>query len=369
MVNGGPNSAMAERATAFAKRLENQFDIHLLFRSGRTAGSIGRMLLQLAKLQPACCYVFDLAAAGVIAAGIYKHTTGTPFVLDTGDDIVALGRVLGRGPIGMMATRGLEAYALRAASLVVVRGSVHQELLRKRGVIAVFVPDGVRVDQFAPSRLAEGGQTGKGYSSTGSIADRELVIGLVGSSVWVPSRQSCYGWELVELVRILKERLPSYHIRGVLIGDGSGVEILRKRCVECGIADQIEFAGRVTYEELPGWMQRFDICLSTQTDDSIGQVRTTGKLPIYLAAGRFVLASRVGEAARVLPPEMLVEFRDSIDPNYPARLADRVAELLVSGTDFTYRSDCVAIARVHFEYDRLVPRIAGVMRHVIEVRP
>ena len=32
-------------------------------------------------------------------------------------------------------------------------------------------------------------------------------------------------------------------------------------------------------------------------------------MPLYLAAGRFVLASRVGEAARVLPPEMLVEFR------------------------------------------------------------
>jgi hypothetical protein len=55
-----------------------------------------------------------------------------------------------------------------------------------------------------------------------------------------------------------------------------------------------------------------DICLSTQTNDVVGWVRTTGKLPLYLAAGRYVLASRVGEAARVLPEEMLV---DGMDPS------------------------------------------------------
>ena len=69
----------------------------------------------------------------------------------------------------------------------------------------------------------------------------------------------------------------------------------------------MEFAGQVPYAELPGWLHRMDICLSTQTNDVVGWVRTTGKLPLYLAAGRFVLASRVGEAARVLPEEMLVD--------------------------------------------------------------
>ena len=36
----------------------------------------------------------------------------------------------------------------------------------------------------------------------------------------------------------------------------------------------------------------------------IGNVRTTGKLPLYLAAGKFVLASRVGEQLNAVQSEL-----------------------------------------------------------------
>jgi glycosyltransferase involved in cell wall biosynthesis len=352
VVNGGPGSAMAERAVAFAARLADRFDGRLVYRTGRKAAAIGQMLRQIAAVGPAVCYVLDLAAAGVLAAALYRRAAGTPFVLDTGDAVVELGRVLGRGPAAMVATRALDAFATRAAAAVVVRGSYHRELLARRGVSATFIPDGVEVDRFAPKVVEPADPV------------RPLVIGLVGSSVWVPSRQMCYGWELVELVRRLRGRLPRA-VRGVLVGDGSGVEVLRRRATESGVAEAIEFAGRVPYDDLPDWLRRFDICVSTQTNDVIGNVRTTGKLPLYLAAGRFVLASRVGEAARVLPPEMLVEFAGETDPDYPGKLAARVEELAAAGTDFGYRPECVALAREHFEYDRLAPRVGGVLARVL----
>lgn len=351
VVNGGPDSAMAGRARAFADRID-EFDIRIVFRTGGKLRAVGRMVRELVAVRPAACYVFDLGAAGVVAAGLYKHLTGVPFIVDTGDAVVELGRVLGRGRVGMLATRAMDAYAMRAAARVVVRGSYHRELLAQRGVRAEFIPDGVEI---APAS----GRVDPGRPLT------PLTIGLVGSSVWIPSRQTCYGWELVELVRLLKDRLP---IRGVLIGDGSGIAALRQRCREYGITDSITFAGWVPPAELPARLREFDVCLSTQTDDVIGRVRTTGKLPLYLAAGRFVLASRVGEAARILPPEMLVEFGGSVDPDYPARLAERVAELVARGTDFAHRSECVALARDHFDYDVLAGRVAGVLRGVLAGR-
>jgi glycosyltransferase involved in cell wall biosynthesis len=191
---------------------------------------------------------------------------------------------------------------------------------------------------------------------------------VVGNCVWSPVRQTCYGWELVELIRLLRDRLPAGAVRGVLIGDGSGIAVLRRRCGEYGIASLVEFGGRVPYKELPAWLRRFDICLSTQTNDVIGRVRTTGKLPLYLAAGRFVLASRVGEAARILPPQMLVEYNGGVDLEYPARLADRVVELIGAGTDFGHRPECAALARAHFDYDQLAPRVARVIREAIARR-
>lgn len=355
VVNGGPASAMGERAEAFASRLADRFDCRTVFRQGGKLGAVGRMAAALAALCPDACYVLDLAAAGVAAAGAYRHATGTPFVLDTGDAVVELGRALGRGPAGVAATQALQAYALRAAAAVVVRGSYHRELLAGRGRRATFVPDGVAVDQFAPTGAPK------------ADAGRPLVVGLVGSSVWVPARQTCYGWELLELVRLLRSDL-GRPVRGVLIGDGSGIEVLRRRCAEYKLDAAIEFAGRVPYADLPARLRTFDICLSTQTDDVIGRVRTTGKLPLYLAAGRFVLASAVGEAARVLPAEMLVPFDGECDPAYPAKLAARVAALVAAGTDFAHRPDCVALAREHFEYDRLAPRVGDVLGAALAAR-
>jgi hypothetical protein len=135
--------------------------------------------------------------------------------------------------------------------------------------------------------------------------------------------------------------------------------------LDYGITDAVEFAGRVDYGDLPTRLQSFDICLSTQSNDVIGNVRTTGKLPLYLAAGRFVLASRVGEAARILPPDMLVDFQGQIDSEYPAKLAQRVESLIAKGTDFTHRPECVELARQHFDYDRLATRVGTVLSRVL----
>jgi glycosyltransferase involved in cell wall biosynthesis len=353
LANGEPDSAMAERAESFAARLRGEFTIEVIHRTGGRLGAAARMLARLARFAPDSCYVLDAAASGVAAAGAYKHATGTPFAVDTGDAIVELGRALGRRRAALLATRALDVYSLRAAATVVVRGSFHRELLAKRGIDAAFIPDGVDVDRFAPKPPAERGDPSK-----------PLVIGLVGSSVWVPARQTCYGCELIEVVRLLRGYL-GRPVRGVLIGDGSGVEVLRRRCHECGLAGEVEFPGRVPYAELPRRLRGIDVCLSTQTDDVIGNVRTTGKLPLYLAAGRFVLASRVGEAARVLPPEMLVEFAGESDPAYPERLASRLAGLVAAGTDFSYRPECVALAREHFDYDRLAVRLRAVLLELL----
>ncbi len=117
-------------------------------------------------------------------------------------------------------------------------------------------------------------------------------------------------------------------MKGVLIGDGSGIPFLREQCRQYGIEDQVIFTGRVAYEALPEYLCAVDICLSTQSNDVVGQVRTTGKLPLYMATGRYVLATRVGEASLVLPDEMLVDYEGVVDPSYPGRLAERLRGLL-----------------------------------------
>src|SRR5207237_9475463 len=105
-----------------------------------------------------------------------------------------------------------------------------------------------------------------------------------------------------------------------------------------------------------------DICLSTQTNNLAGQVRTTGKLPLYLAAGRYILASNVGEAAIILDAEMLVDYQGTKDQNYPLRLSQRVLSVL----DHPEKLECVArniaLAKTRFDYAILADRMKQILR-------
>lgn len=290
---------MGERARAFARELANKFDFKIVYRQRGKLASTYQMLWELIRLRPRVVYVLDMAASGVMAACVYRMLGGAKWIVDTGDAIVELGRALGRGPVAMPLTRLLELVSLNFSSAVVVRGSYHKDLLAKRGIHATFIPDGVDVDQFAPPK----NMPPKGHNDP-------IVIGIVGSVVWSPKRNSCYGWELLDIVAGLRKQT-TRPVRGIVVGDGDGLERLKVRCRELGVEGLVEFPGRVPYAELPGWIHRMDICLSPQTDDVVGRVRTTGKLPLYMAARRFILASRAGEAARVLPQQMLVDGTSS----------------------------------------------------------
>src|SRR5262249_17970549 len=95
--------------------------------------------------------------------------------------------------------------------------------------------------------------------------------------------------------------------------------------------------------------------------DVVGQVRTTGKLPLYLATGRYVLASRVGEAALVLPASMLVDYKNVKDPEYPHRLARKIRERCsnISLRRASDRNRNLAIE--HFDYAVLGSRLSVVL--------
>ncbi len=129
------------------------------------------------------------------------------------------------------------------------------------------------------------------------------------------------------------------------------------------------FMGRVPYQDLPPLLNLMDVCLSTQTDDLPGRVRTTGKLPLYLACGRYVLASAVGDARQVLPAEMQVEYHGTKDEQYASRLADRVMYLLDHPEKRNQVQAARAIARSQFDYGLLSERLRSVLHQAVAGKP
>jgi glycosyltransferase involved in cell wall biosynthesis len=336
---------MDVRAHSFAGRLRRDAQVHIAYRAPNKILAILQFLWTLARVRPNLCYVLDMGFSGVLAAGIYRIVARNRMAVDTGDDICQIARSMGRGTIASWLTKMLEAFALSHSDRIVVRSHPHQQLLAQRGVAADVIPDGVDTRQFRP--LASDDLRRQYH------LDGFTVIGVLGSLIWNPRSQTCYGSELIDVVDRLRHR----NVKGLIIGDGSGLLALRKECAARGLQDRIVFLGRIPYADLPPFLNLIDISLSTQTNDAVGQVRTTGKLPLYLATGRFVLASNVGEAAQVLPGEMLVPYRGSKDQEYPGRLSSRI-ESLLNQPEILHRPELsVKIAQTHFEYDVLAARL------------
>jgi glycosyltransferase involved in cell wall biosynthesis len=339
IVNGGHDSAMGHRARDLAAHL-GHYDIRIAYRSPRKIVSILNFLIFLARTQPKVVYVFDISYSGVVAAACYRIVFGHGLIVETGDAIVELARSTGsRGRVGLWLTSLLERIAFRLADRIVVRGSFHQEWLARRGFDSDVIQDGVDADSFM---MENAGDLRNQFGLNGA-----LTIGLVGSSIWSEKLQMCYGWELVETLRLLKDR----QVKGIMIGSGSGIPHLKARCREYGIEDRLIFTDHVPYEQLPRYLSVIDVCLSTQSNDLVGQVRTTGKLPLYLAAGRYILASDVGEAARVLEPEMLVPYEGVKDESYPQKLSERIVNIMEHPETLKgVAASQVAIAKEHFDY-------------------
>ncbi|MGD8239057.1 MAG: hypothetical protein PVH68_10925 [Armatimonadota bacterium] len=74
-------------------------------------------------------------------------------------------------------------------------------------------------------------------------------------------------------------------VRGLLVGGGDGSPKLQERARELSVADGLVFRDSVPHGDVCGYINGMDACLSTQTSNLVGQVRTTIKLPECLGCG------------------------------------------------------------------------------------
>lgn len=342
LVHGGPASIEAVRARGLSRRLPPG-DLRILFREGGRMATLRRWHDALRADRPDLLYVLNTALPGAPLAAWWRRVHGLPYLLDTGDVIVEMARRSGIGAGWRLPLLWVtERTAWRNAEAIVVRGTRHREHLERLGLRSTLIRDGYAEQQDVPpgavdalrSRLGLGGR---------------FVVGLMGSLVFSPRLGICYGWDLV---RALPE-LSGLPVTALVIGDGNGRGWLESEARRLGVSDRLVFTGRIPYAEVPTYLRLFDVALSTQTNNLPGQVRTTGKVPEYMAAGRFVLASRVGEAELLLPPEMLVDYDGEVDAGYPGRLAARIRELVANPSRLASREALPGIAARECSYEVL----------------
>ncbi len=356
-VNGVEGSAAGIRAETFATRLPQDWEIEFCYRPRKKWQGIWAFVQSAITFRPNIVYVMDTAYTGVLAGYFAKRLLGCKLITDTGDVAYELARSKGTYSKPQLALIcWVEQLAIHQSDYLIVRGSYHKELLAAQGITSVeFVPDGVEIDSIqiadpSPLRKALG-------------LENTLVVGMIGTMAWSERHQICYGWDVVEALGLLKNE----SVKGLLVGDGNGKEVLEKRAEELGISDRLIFTGRIPYEELPQYLAVMDVCVSTQSNDLVGQVRTTGKLPLYLAYGKYVVATDVGEASRVLlGVGCLLPYKGVRDDSHPERLADHLRFLIAEPERVNVAGKVRQIAKECFDYDLLAQQIKTCCQRLVD---
>jgi glycosyltransferase involved in cell wall biosynthesis len=205
-----------------------------------------------------------------------------------------------------------ERLNLETATRIFVVSEVERSNLLKAGVDAAKIvvnPNGVDVDRFKPQ---VGGDAARDELR---VAPGEVLVGFVGT----------FGpWHGVEVLAKAITQVPrDAAIRFLLIGSGAlrgrVEEILR----EGGVLDRVIMKGAVAHHEVPRLLDACDVLVSPHVPLDAGAefFGSPTKLFEYMAMGKGIVASRLGQIGEVLEHEQtgllvepgnVVELKDAI---------------------------------------------------------
>lgn len=223
---------------------------------------------------------------------------------------VQLGVLTNRRVIAVLEKLELAAY--RAADAVVTVTHGFRDDIVRRGIPAEkvhVIPNGVDLDRFRPDQPAATDVRAR----LGAGPDDTLVlyVGAHGVSQGLTS--------IADAAARLTE-VPS--IRFAFVGEGADRQRLQAHVARLGLANTTLLPA-VDRDEIPGLLAAADICLVPLRDVPLFDTFIPSKMFELLAAGRPVIGSVRGEAARILTEAGAVV----VPPEDPASLAEAVRAL------------------------------------------
>jgi glycosyltransferase involved in cell wall biosynthesis len=208
-----------------------------------------------------------------------------------------------------------ERAVLSTASRIFVVSEVGRRELIGRGIPPqriVLNPNGV-----SPDRFASGG--GPAVRRDAGLSSEDVVVGFVGTfGPW-------HGAPLLaRAFARLYQDLP--RLRMLFVGEGPELEQTREEIRISGLDGAARFVGRVRPSDIPRYLDACDILVSPQVPlpDEIEFFGSPTKLFEYMAAGKGIVASRLGQIGEVLEhgrSALLVE------PGDEAGLSDAISKL------------------------------------------
>lgn len=348
--NYKPEYVISARARSFAEAISDVYKPVVLYRDGPKEQAAGQFLAAAWQMAPHFIYVMEVGFVGGLLALLAKLARGVPYIADTAGTAMDGLRASRQPRWRWQAADWVERRIYGHAAAVAVRGLLQKIIFEARyyNDRVYYLPESVDTERWYPKERPN--------LRAKLGLDGYLTVGVMGTLAWSDTLDWGYGKELVEMLHLLRDE----PVKGVIIpvrsshgGSQHGEAKLRELIARYGLGDRVVIIRDLPREAVPDYLSVVDVCLSTQTADPVGEMRTSAKLPDYLACGKFVLATRVGTARFVLPEEMLLDYHGRYDPDYPRRLAERVRWVLAHRDVLALGRRGVEIAREHFEFRKV----------------
>ncbi|MFQ5606614.1 MAG: glycosyltransferase family 4 protein [Candidatus Zixiibacteriota bacterium] len=245
-------------------------------------------LLQDLRREARCDLVYERYSLFSFAGMAFAAEAGVPYVLEVNSPLIDE-TLKHRSLAHLQLAREIERYLFNHADHLIV---VSEEL---RNYVRSVAPDAdvsVVPNAVNPGRFARPPQNGSAPGST-DRARREFLVGYMGTlKPW-------HGLEVL-LDAFAEFSAGSRGRRLVIIGDGRRMRSqLEKRCDELGIGECVSFTGISAYEDTPSRLQACDVLVAPYPELENFYFSPL-KLFEYMASGRAIVASRVGQVAEIL---------------------------------------------------------------------
>lgn len=100
---------------------------------------------------------------------------------------------------------------------------------------------------------------------------------------------------ILEAAKYCKEILHREDIFWGIVGDGSHVAVLRHMCTEMGLDDCVEFTGHVSNQQLLDYLNTADVCVNSDTYNSMNDKSTMNKILEYMALAKPIVQFELTE--------------------------------------------------------------------------
>ncbi len=276
-----------------------------------------RLTLAVARWRPDVVHTFK-AAGYAVTAGLYLRLMGRyPWVLDA-DDLEGSGGWAGVNGYGPLTTRFIDLQERRLPRLAGAVTAASRYLaaeLARWGVPAgrvFYLPNGIDRDPVG------------GLPPDQAALRREFGPDPVLIFVGYLTRHSDLDLALHALVRL---RASGLRATLLVVGDGPALPGLQTLAGSLGVSEQVRWVGRLRPEDLGPYLIAADVALYPCRDRPINRAKCAMKLVEYMAAGRAIVAGRVGQN-----PEYIVDGESGrlVDCEDPDEFAGAIAGLLAN---------------------------------------